>query len=134
MTRGMGLLGLALLVCGQARAQAPEVWSCSLIESHHFATGKDVSQKGGGDYRIEIKPPAIDLTANGQYILGYQIAENSENRLMGQGMYETGNGVAKTYKLVLDKLNGRIVQTGLNVKGGSEELVELINGRCKSAR
>lgn len=34
-------------------------------------------------------------------------------------------------KLVLDKLNGRIVQTGMSHKDGSEELMELINGSCR---
>ena len=134
MTRGVGWLGILLLFSGHAQAQTQEVWICSLIESHNFAGGKDTPQKGGGDYRIEIKPPVIDLTANGRYIIGYDIAENSANRLLGQRGFDAGGGETVMAKLALDKLNGRIVQSGMSHKGVSEELVELINGRCKGAR
>ncbi len=116
---------------GQTQSQTQEIWTCTLTESHNFAGGKDVMQKGGGDYRIEIKSPVIHLTANGQYIIGYDIAENSANRLLGQRGFDAGGGETVSAKLALDKVNGRIVQTGMSHKGVSEELVELINGRCK---
>ena len=125
------LAALAAILPGQVQAQSQEAWTCTLIESHHFVGGKDVGQKGGGDYRIEIKPKVIDLTANGHYIIGYDIAENTVNRLLGQRGYNAGGGETGTAKLVLDKLNGRIVQNGMRHKGGSDELVEVINGRCK---
>lgn len=133
MRRVVGWLGLELLIAAAApvQAQAQEVWTCTLIESHHFSGGKDIPQKGGGDYRIEIRPPAIELTANGRHIIGYDIAENSENRLLGERGFETGDGETTTVKLALDKLNGRIAQSGISHKNGAEELVELINGRCK---
>ena len=125
---------LGAILPGQAQAQSKsqEVWTCTLTESHHFTNGKDLTQKGGGDYRLEIKPPVIDLTANGRYIIGYDIAENTVNRLLGQRGFDAGGGETVTAKLALDKLNGRIVQTGMSHKNGSEELVEVINGRCKS--
>jgi len=136
MRHVVGWLGLGLLVSGPApvQAQAQAVWTCTLIESHHFADGKDTPQKGGGDYRIEIRPPVIELTANGRHIIGYDIAENTEHRLLGERGFETGDGETTTVKLALDKLNGRIVQTGISNKSGAEELVEVINGRCRVSR
>lgn len=136
MKRAVGLLGLALLIGALApiRAGAQEVWTCTLTESHHFTGGRDVTQKGGGDYRLAVKPPAIDLTANGTFIIGYDIAENSRNRLLGQRSFDAGGGETVSAKLALDKLNGRIVQTGISQKNGSEELVEVINARCKASQ
>jgi hypothetical protein len=140
MTRGLGLLCILLLVSGhgqvraQSQSKSQDVWICTLIESHHFTNGKDTSRKGGGDYRIDVKPPVINLTANGHFIIGYDIAENTVNRLLGQRGFDAGGGETRIAKLALDKLNGRIVQTGMSHKGGSEELVELINGSCKAPR
>lgn len=137
MTRALGLLGVFLLASGPALAQpgsqpGPQhVWICTLTESQQFVNGKEITQKGGGDYRIEIKPPSIELTANGHYIIGYDIAEDSENRLLGERTFDPFKGAVLTAKLFLDKVNGRIIQSGLSLKGGSQELVEVTNGRCR---
>ena len=128
--RGTGLLFLALLLPVNARAES---WKCTLLESHHFVKGRDVTQRGGGDYLIAVKPPVINLTVRGHLIIGYDIVENSAYRLFGERRYPAGGTESTIVKLTLDKVHGRIVQTSISQKGDSTEMSELINGRCVTA-
>ena len=128
--RGTGLLLLALLLPANARADG---WKCKLLESHHFVNGRDVAQKGGGDYLLEVKPPMINLTANGHFIIGYRIIENSRFRLFGEKQTDLGGGERRTARLTLDKVHGRVGHSGFSNKGDSEELREVTSGRCSEA-
>jgi len=130
--RGTGLLCMALLLGGNAASA--EAWKCSLVESHHFVQGRDVAQRGGGDFLIQIKPPVINLTANGHFIIDYKIIENSRFRLFGEKQTDLGGGQGRTARLTLDKVHGRIGQSGISRKGDSDELEEMISGRCSEAR
>ena len=130
--RGTGLVCMALLLAGNA-ARADEAWKCSLVESHHFVQGRDVAQRGGGDYLIQIKPKVINLMANGHFIIDYKIIENSRFRLFGEKRTELGGGESRTARLTLDKVHGRISQSGISHKGDSDELGEMISGRCSEA-
>ena len=129
MMRGMGLVCTMLLLAGNARA---ETWKCTMVESHHFVQGRDIPQRGGGDFLIQVKPPVINLTANGHFIIDYRIIENSRFRLFGEKRTDLG-GENGTARLTLDKVHGRISQSGMSHKGDSDELGEMISGRCSEA-
>jgi hypothetical protein len=128
--RGTGLFLLALLLPANARA---DTWKCTLLESHHFVNGRDVAQKGGGDYRLEVKPPVINLMANGHFIIGYRIIENSRFRLFGEKQTDLGGGERRIARITLDKVHGRAGHSGFSNKGDSEELREVTSGRCSEA-
>jgi len=130
--RRMGLVCIALLLCSSA-ARAADTWKCSLLESHRFQQGRSLAQKGGGDFQVQIKPPVIHLTANGHFIIDYNIIENSPFRLFGAKRTELGGGASRTSRLTLDKVHGRISQSGISHKGDSEELEEIFSGRCSEA-
>jgi hypothetical protein len=126
----MGLVCIMLLLAGNARAEA---WKCAMVESHHFVQGRDIAQRGGGDFLIQVKPPVINLMANGHFIIDYGIVENSRFRLFGEKHTDLGGGESRTARLTLDKVHGRISQSGISHKGDSDELEEMISGRCSEA-
>jgi len=68
-------------------------------------------------------------------IIGYDIVENSGYRLFGERKF-AGGGAITMAKLTLDKVHGRIVQSGMRRGGGgdSDELVEIMSGRCSETK
>ena len=130
--RRMGLACIALLLCGHT-ARAADSWKCTMLESHRFLQGRSLTQKGGGAFLIQIRPPVVHLMAKGHSIIDYNIVENSPYRLFGVKRTELGGGQSRTARLTLDKVHGRISQSGISHKGGSEELEEIFSGRCSEA-
>lgn len=134
VTRYAACITLVLFQAGEAAAD--EVWRCRFIKTRLHWHGRDLVVPSVGPFFLHVTPPVIDIGVYGTAIrryfvpISYTVTENSSSRLAGIVQFNLAGGVISTGKIVLERRNGHITQSGYVSDKSKSEVAE---GVCSKA-